>query len=941
MRCSFPLMLVWLGCTLPALAGDATTAATRGSVTLSYEQDVRPILARRCFECHGPDTQESGLRLDQRDSLLKGGKSGRPAVLPGKSADSRLVQVVAGIDKKVSMPPDGPRLSAGETQTLRAWIDQGARWNPGAARLAGAIDALKAPDPSVPSADFWSFKPVVAFRPPPTGPSWGNGPIDAFVRAKLRTAGLEPSPQADRRSLIRRLYEDLLGLPPTPEEIGAFAADADPLAWRRLVDRVLANPHYGERWARHWLDVVRFAETDGFETNVERPDAYPYRDYVIRAFNDDKPYDRFVFEQLAGDAVGEDAATGFLVGGPCDKVKSPDVVLTRMQRQDELTDIINTTGTSFLALTLGCAKCHNHKFDPIPQRDFYAVQAVFAGVKHGERPLRDASEPDRARRRTQIDERIAATLRDLRALGLRPAVDPGDNVEDFPPTIARRVRFTIRATSDGLEPCLDELEVFAPGANGSLVNVALASAGTSVTVSSNFPGSAFHKQEHINDGRYGNERSWISNERGRGWVSVDFARDYKIGRINWSRDRHGHYRDRLPVDYAIEAETAPGRWAVLAGSQGRLPFARAGETAETRSGSLFSKQERRAADFLAALNRAQAERQKLDAASMVYAGQFEEPLPVHRLFRGDPGSPRETVTPGGIGALGALEISPASPERMRRMALAGWIVRPQNPLTARVMVNRLWHYHFGRGIVETPSDFGHNGGRPSHRKLLDWLAAELVRGGWSLKHVQRLIVMSSAYQQSSAPRVDGLKVDANARLVWRFAPRRLEAEAIRDSMLAASGVLDEHMEGPGFSAFKPNTNYVRVYRPKEEFGPPEWRRMVYMSKVRMEQDSVFGAFDCPDAGLIAPRRTQSTTAIQALGLFNSRFTAQQAHLLAARCCRDVGNGPDSQVRRAFGLVLGRAPDGVEESAARKLTEHHGLAALCRALFNANEFLFLP
>ncbi len=326
---------------------------------------------------------------------------------------------------------------------------------------------------------------------------------------------------------------------------------------------------------------------------------------------------------------------------------------------------------------------------------------------------------------------------------------------------------------------------------------------------------------------------------------------------------------------------------------------------------------------------------------MVYAGQFEESMPVHRLFRGDPGSPRETVAPGGIGVLGRLEIPPASPERMRRMALATWIVRPQNPLTARVMVNRLWHYHFGRGIVETPSDFGHNGDRPSDPKLLDWLASEFVRGGWSIKHVQRLILTSSAYQQSSAPRPEGLRVDVNARLVWRFAPRRLEAEAIRDSMLAASDVLDERMGGPGFSAFQPNRNYVRVYLPKEEFGPPEWRRMVYMSKVRMEQDSVFGVFDCPDAGLIAPRRTQSTTAVQALGLFNSRFTAQQARLLAARCRRDVGEEADDQVRRAFALVFGRTPDGVEEVAARKLTKQHGLAALCRALFNANEFLFLP
>jgi len=292
-------------------------------------------------------------------------------------------------------------------------------------------------------------------------------------------------------------------------------------------------------------------------------------------------------------------------------------------------------------------------------------------------------------------------------------------------------------------------------------------------------------------------------------------------------------------------------------------------------------------------------------------------------------------------AVGPLDIPTAAPERERRIALAKWITQPHNPLTARVMVNRLWHYHFGRGIVETPSDFGHNGGRPSHPELLDWLAGELVRSGWSLKHVHRLILTSATYRLASAPRADGLKIDASARLLWRFPPRRLEAEAIRDSMLAASGVLEERMGGPGFSPFQPNTNYVRVYLPKEDFGPPEWRRMVYMSKVRMEQDSVFGAFDCPDAGLIAPRRTQSTTALQALGLFNSRFTAQLARLLAERCRREVGGDLNRQVGRAFELVLGRTPDDIEQASARNLTDRFGLAELGRALFNANEFLFLP
>lgn len=920
---------------LACLASIVSVAQTANAAEqpVSFQRDVRPILSAHCFECHGADTQESNLRADRPADLLKGGKSGRAAVVPGHSADSRLLQVVSGKDKKLSMPPDGARLAASEIETLRRWIDQGASFDEAAAEAA-------------PSADLWSFKPVRADQPPacPQNDAFSANPVDTFVSEKLRSAGLRPSPPADRRTLIRRLYLDVLGLPPSPEEIAHFMANRDPLAWNRLVDRVLASPHFGERWARHWLDVVRFAETDGFETNIERPNAWPYRDYLIGAFNDDKPYNRLVFEQLAGDSVGEDAATGFLVGGPCDKVKSPDPVLTRMQRQDELTDMINTTGTAFLGLTLGCAKCHNHKFDPIPQKDFYAVQAVLVGVQHGERPLSSAAGPERLARRKQVFALLGRTAQKLQTLGLRPPVDSRRNDEYFSPIRTRRVRFTILATNDGTEPCIDELRIYAVRPDRSLENVALASLGSTVTVSTVFPGSSFHKREHLNDGRFGNERSWISNERGKGWAIIEFPRDCLISQIDWGRDRKGAYKDRLATDYRIEVETAEGRWMKVASSEGRLPAtATAGTTSidSVLPPRLSGDEKQLASTLLAELLRLEEERDATETAPRVYAGVFEQPEPVHRLFRGDPGSPRERVNPGGIAAVGPLEIAATASERDRRIALANWITRPRNPLTARVMVNRLWHYHFGRGIVETPSDFGHNGGRPSHPELLDWLASELIRSGWSLKHVHRLILTSATYRQSSAPRANGLKADAAARLLWRFPPRRLEAEAIRDSMLAASGVLDERMGGPGFSPFKPNKNYVRVYLPKEEFGPAEWRRMVYMSKVRMEQDAVFGAFDCPDAGLIAPRRTQSTTAVQALGLFNSHFTEEQADRLAQRCEREAGAALPARVRRAFELAFGRAADDVEQPAAEQLVAAYGLGALCRALFNANEFLFIP
>jgi hypothetical protein len=574
--------------------------------------------------------------------------------------------------------------------------------------------------PAAASADtHWSFVPVRRpALPAITHADWPRNPIDRFILARLEAQGLQLQAEADRRTLIRRLSFDLLGLPPDPEEVDRFVADPDPVAYEKLVERLLASPAYGERWARHWLDVVRFAESHGFEMNQPRPNAWPYRDWVIRSLNADKPYDQFIREQLAGDALGADAATGFLVGGPWDQVKSPDVVLTAQQRADELHDMVSTTASAFLGLTLGCARCHNHKFDPIPQAEYYAVTAIFAGVQHGEQPM-----------------------------GVRKP------------------------------------------------------------------------------------------------------------------------------------------------------------------------------------------------APMVYSGRFEQPGPTYRLYRGNPMQPREAVRPGALTAFGPrLELKADSPEQERRLALARWITDPRHPLTARVMVNRLWHYHFGEGLVSTPSDFGSNGARPSHPELLDWLAAEFVDRGWSLKQMHRLIVTSSTYRQASTTNAQGLAADAGDRLLWRFSPHRLEAEPLRDTILAVCGNLDRRMGGPGFDLFEPNTNYVKVYTPRTTFGPDQWRRMVYQCKPRMQLDGVFGAFDCPDAGQIAPRRTRSTTPLQALNLLNSSFILQEVGIFADRLRREAGADAVAQACRAFRLALGRNPDADELAAAAALIRAEGLAVFCRALFNANEFV---
>jgi len=889
---------------------------------VDYERQVAPLLAAKCAACHGTRRQRSDLRVDSRSALLKGGSRG-PAVVPGKPAESWLLAAASRLVPEVAMPPEGEPLTRAEVGLLRGWIEQGAR----------------GPDASPPAELPWSFRPIVR---PPVGR--GAGAIDQLIGQTLQDRGLEFSPEADRRTLLRRLMLVLHGLPPTPEEISEFLADDRPEAWERQVERALASPRLGERWARHWLDVVRFAESNGFETNRVRPNAWPYRDYVIQALNTDLPYDQFVREQLAGDALGADAGTGFLVAGAYDLVKSPDVNLTLMQRQDELADIINTTGTAFLGLTLGCARCHDHKFDPVTQRDYYALQGVFAGVQFAPRTLPRANAPEVAAELAQWRTDLAAVdteLATLRAVALqrdrpqalRGPVNARRNEERFDPFETRRVRFDIRASS-GAEPCLDELEIFDVEGN----NVALATQGARASASGTLPGYAIHKLEHIHDGQTGNDHSWISSEAGRGWVQIDFPRPVRITRVVWGRDREGRFADRLATRYALLAGVGADDWRELASSADREPVG-TGDPFEfiTR---LSGPDAERAKALAARWRAGQARVKELSEGPQAWLGTFSQPGVVHRLHRGDPLLQREEVPPGAITALGHGGWTNELPEQQRRLEFARWLTDPSQPLPARVMANRLWQNVFGVGLVETPSDFGGNGAACVNGPLLDWLAAELIEGGWSLKSLLRQVVTSRTFQQASTPVERGLQVDAEARLLWRFPPRRLEAEAIRDSALAACGVLDSTMGGAGFFLQQVEADNVYRYFPKETVGPAEFRRMVYLHRIRQEQDPVFGAFDCPSGNQVIPRRTRSNTPLQALNLFNSRFTLQLAGLFAERLQREAPASRDQQVERAFLLLLARTPDEFERQAAGEVIDREGLVPFCRALLNASEFLFV-
>lgn len=702
-------------------------AAGKGisAVPVNFARNVQPLLAKHCIGCHGSEKQEGGLRLDIRDWAHRGGESGEPAIQPYAADESHLIQLITRESAEGRMPAEADALSSTEVSLLKTWIDQGADWPD---ELAGKIEPADSP-----STSHWSFQPVrKAAAPVVDHPFVREGnEIDAFIAEKLIEAGLNPSPEADRRTLIRRLYLDVLGLPPWPEDVQAFVEDASSDAWERLVDRTLASPHYGERWASHWLDVIRYGDTHGFEVNTPRDNAWPFRDYVVKSLNEDKPYHRFIMEQIAGDQLGADAATGFLVAAPAimPGQVGKDVASIRQARADELHEMIVSVGSGVLGLTVGCARCHNHKFDPISQRDYYQLQAVFSGVQYADRPLRSA-------------------------------------------------------------------------------------------------------------------------------VEVQLS-------------------DRAPL------------------------------------------------------------------AQVVYGGAFTSSPPTHRLFRGDPMHRRERVAPDVPAIFGSIGLESTTPEAERRLALARWITDPQHPLTSRVAVNRVWQHHFGQGLVATPSDFGGMGAPPTHPELLDFLASRFVEKGWSLKSLHRLILLSSTYRQSSRPTDAGMSKDADGRLLWRFPPRRLEMEPIRDSILAVSGALDRSMGGPGFMVFKPNSNYVRVYDPKDEWGPAEWRRMIYIHRVRMAQDGVFGALDCPDAGQPAPRRSRSTTALQALNLLNSSFMQQQSQLLAERIQHEAGDDPAAQITRLFAFAFQRPPRDTELVMAKSVREEFGLTAVCRAVLNSNEFLWVP
>jgi hypothetical protein len=808
-----------------------------------FERNVRPLLAQNCYSCHADKKQKGGLRLDSLESILKGGDSG-PAVVPGKPEESLMVDAInyAGPE----MPPAG-KLAAEKVAVLTRWVSLGAPW-PSHDRAAphATFTATSNPVKAALSAGdraFWSLqpvrKPIIPALPEIRGRDWvewSRNPIDQFILTSLLEHRLSPAPEADKTTLIRRVTFDLTGLPPTPEEVDGFLADDAPEAYERLIDRLMASPRYGQRWARHWLDLVRYAESDGFRQDAFRPQAWLYRDYVVRAFNSDKPYDRFLTEQLAGDQLDPDdpelrVATGYLRLGTYEFNQRN----VRGQWADILNDITDVTGEVFLGLGIGCARCHDHKFDPILQKDYYRLQAFFTPLlpRDDLTVVRQQQWAEYQAKRAAWEKAAAEILRKINALE-QPFRDQGTGraVTKFPEDIRAILK--------------------KPEQDRSLLERQL--------------GALAYRQVAL---EHQQVPALLKGSIKAQWDALQ--KELK---------RFDHLRPSTPMAVLTATDIGPIAPPTL------VPGDRTAGPIEP--------------GFLSVLDPAPA--------------RIEPPA----------------AAPGSTG---------------RRLALARWLGRPDNPLSSRVIVNRLWQSHFGRGLVGTSSDFGRLGERPSHLKLLDWLASEFVLRGWHMKPLHRLIVTSATYRQASVRDARDVttaqRVDPENRLLWKRTVQRLDAEEIRDAMLAASGELEPQIGGPSVPVSKP-------------------RRTIDTRTIRNTRDALLDAFDAPDGNITTARRNATTTPTQALLLINGDWTLARAEALATRLERLKVGSIDLQDRITLGyrLALGRQPDpdelaesagflhyqaGLPEPPSRRGTvsgDHAALIDFCHVLFNSNEFLYV-
>ena len=857
-----------------------------------FESEVRPLLAAKCYSCHS-DSEMGGLRLDSLERVLQGGTRG-PAVIPGEPSSSLLLAAVRRTHDELKMPPTEV-LSEPEIAVLEEWIEGGAEWP------ATGSSVVTTPQISPEARDFWAFEAV---RRPEAAGSDPAEAIDGFINEGLLEAKLEAAPPADKATLIRRLSFDLLGLPPTPEEAAAFLADNSADAYERLVDRLLGSPHYGERLARHWLDLARYADGQSAAyADTPLPNAWRYRDWVINAFNSDLPYDRFVVLQLAADLLpeaerGENlAALGFHA----------------LRDRDD--DRVDVTGRTFLGLTIGCAQCHDHKFDPIPQTDFYALQGVFSSTEDHRYPLAPADEVeahDAANKRVK-EQKLAIDL------FLEKERD-------------QLIDVLMQRTADFLVACYN---VAYRGGNPQQVADEAGLDRETLDRWLAYLKARPHEHPYLDDwyalmdrGASPDEARQAASDFQQQLLSIHLEkravddRNYvKLGGAEGARTQRTLLNTNLefiePVRYYLWRDmTAPP-----ARKRG-LPFV----------GGVYHYGQDQIERFLGGLWLHHLEAQKAELARLKQA--VPPPYPFLHAYRDakDPKDARLAIR-GDRKNLG-----PAVPRRFLsilsgdhpkpfqqgsgRLELARAIVSPENPLTARVFANRLWQWRFGRGIVTTPSNFGQLGERPTHPELLDWLASELVDSGWSIKALDKAILMSDAYRRSSTVLAANFEADPDNRLLWRFNPvRRLDAETLRDALLAVSGRIDLSSGGP-----------------PEDLADENVRRTLYGKVDRTNPDPSLELFDFPDAKAHSPERDVTVGPLQRLYYLNNPFFIQQSSGLAKRLAADAGSGLDARIRRAYQLLFSRKPDRAELAAGLEYLGTDTWERYCQVLLASSEFL---
>ena len=873
-----------------------------------FEQKVRPVLIARCFECHGDKKQEGGLRLDSRSAAINGNDSG-PAIVSGKPEESRLVEVI-GYQDAIRMPPK-QKLADAEIAVLTEWIKIGAPFPAAAAATAPALGESATPAGIVKArAEHWSYQPVRRSEPPPVRDSiWGAGTIDRFVLAKLEQNGLAPSARADRRTLLRRASFGLIGMPPTAEEVAAFENDKSEGAFAGVVDRLLASPHYGERWGRHWLDVARYADTKGYVFTEERkyPFSYTYRDYVVHAFNSDLPFDRFILEQLAADQlpIGDDkaplAAMGFLTLGRRFGNNQNDII-------DDRIDVVSR---GLLGLTTACARCHDHKFDPIPTDDYYSLYGIFASsVEPADLPLigkpemNDAYreyEQELAKRESAVSamqtEKLAALCDELRSrtadclfavadidrMSLPESIVVAIGSNEMRREIVTRWRDYLAETAKQPHPVFGPWHQFAAlPSDGFADQAKQIIAGLNDTADAQPRTNGLLKQALV---------------AAPPQSMLDVANVY--GRL--LTDAHQQWvklQGEKPAPVAGGASPAPTALSDAAGEELRqVLYAEKNPTIVTadQSRRFFN---RAVKDKLGELRKAvdsfKANSPNAPPRAMVM-NDAPQPTQPHVLIRGNPGRPGKEVPRRFLQVLSSAE-GPVFQKGSGRLELAQAIASPTNPLTARVIVNRVWMHHFGIGLVATPSDFGSRGAAPTHPELLDWLASTFMEEGWSLKNLHRRILLSNAWQQTSDDRTEGIQADPENRLVWKMDRQRLEFEPMRDALLASSGRLDRKVGG----------------RPVDLFATPfTTRRAVYGFIDRQDLPGTFRVFDFASPDVSTPMRPETTVPQQALFAMNSPFVVEQARTLAARAEVAQASDTAARIQALYRLIFARAADADE------------------------------